>query len=80
MNIKDVLKAISEICCGRLVSYKQINFIKTENAIFIYIYVCTKRLTNVIVCLHCHVLFTSVVEWKIIVTGVKILKKQTESD
>ena len=32
-HIKDVLKASSEIYYGRLVSYKQINFIKTENTI-----------------------------------------------
>ena len=32
-HIKHVLKASLEIYYGRLVSYKQINFIKTENTI-----------------------------------------------
>ena len=39
-NIKDVLQAISETYCGRMMSYKQVNFTKTDNALFkIYMYV-----------------------------------------
>ena len=52
-NIKDVLKAISEMYCGRLVSHKQINFIK-QKMHFLNIYVCKKMLMRMIVCLHCH--------------------------
>ena len=44
-NIKDALKAISEIYCGRLASYEQINFLK---------HVCVETLKKMIVCLHCH--------------------------
>ena len=70
INMKDVLKAISETHCGRMMSYKQINFIKTDKPLNIY--VCIKRRTKMIVCLHCHepvtsrqVLFTGLIQLKI---------------
>ena len=65
--MKDVLKAISETYCGRMMSYKQINFIKTDMQSFKYI--CIKRRRKMIACLHCHepgtsrlVLFMGVVD------------------
>ena len=47
-NIKDVLKAISDIYFGRLVSYKQIKLHKNRKCNLLNIYVCIQRLTKMI--------------------------------